>query len=246
MPPLAFQTRKLCLPYQTADDPGDRRVDALIDIARLLDSARRGTHRMMKLTANEYAVVSRLLVEALSLPQDSRADWIDRLLGPDAAFKAIMSSLIAASASVTSEDFLSRLPVFSARERDILAALAHPGIARLYDAGLSSAGQPYLALEFVEAQPITVHCDARRLNVRQRISLFLGVILYELLCGQRPYRRKRDTPLALEDAIVDSEAVRPSRSITDLAIAGLRATTPKALTHTLKGDLDTILLVAHV
>ena len=41
-----------------------------------------------------------------------------------------------------------------ARERDILAALNHPHIARLYDAGVTSGGRPYLALEYVEGRPI--------------------------------------------------------------------------------------------
>src|SRR5262249_30185365 len=41
-----------------------------------------------------------------------------------------------------------------ARERDILAALTHPNIARLYDAGVSADGQPYLAMEYVQGVPI--------------------------------------------------------------------------------------------
>ena len=42
-----------------------------------------------------------------------------------------------------------------ARERDILARLEHPHIARLYDAGVSDDGLPYLAMEYVDGQPIT-------------------------------------------------------------------------------------------
>ena len=41
-----------------------------------------------------------------------------------------------------------------ARERDILASLEHPHIARLYDAGIDQHGRPYLAIEYVEGQPI--------------------------------------------------------------------------------------------
>jgi hypothetical protein len=62
------------------------------------------------------------------------------------------------------------------RERDILAALAHPNIARLYDAGVAANGQPYLALEYVEGSPLTAYCDAARLTVRNRIVLFLQVL----------------------------------------------------------------------
>lgn len=61
------------------------------------------------------------------------------------------------------------------RERDILASLVHPHIARLYDAGVSAEGRPYLALEYVEGQPLTAHADAARLDVRQRLSLFQQV-----------------------------------------------------------------------
>lgn len=57
-----------------------------------------------------------------------------------------------------------------ARERDILGALEHPNIARLYDAGVDERGQPYLALEYVEGQRIDAYCDARTLTLRQRKS----------------------------------------------------------------------------
>jgi serine/threonine protein kinase len=62
------------------------------------------------------------------------------------------------------------------RERDILASLTHPNIARLYDAGTTSAGQPYMALEYVEGLTITQHCDAQKLSIRDRIALFLQVL----------------------------------------------------------------------
>jgi len=63
-----------------------------------------------------------------------------------------------------------------ARERDILASLNHPHIAHLYDAGVSSQGQPYFALELVEGLPITTYCTAHALNIEQRIELFLQVL----------------------------------------------------------------------
>jgi serine/threonine protein kinase/Tol biopolymer transport system component len=62
------------------------------------------------------------------------------------------------------------------REATILARVTHPNIAHLIDAGVSSDGQPYLILEFVEGQPIDQYCDDRRLNVRSRIALFLDVL----------------------------------------------------------------------
>lgn len=64
----------------------------------------------------------------------------------------------------------------SHRERDILASLAHQGIARLYDAGLTEAGTPFLVLEFIEGVAIDRFCDERQLPVRDRLSLFIQVL----------------------------------------------------------------------
>jgi len=61
------------------------------------------------------------------------------------------------------------------REREILARLAHPNIARLLDAGIGSEGQPYLALEYVQGIPITDYCQAHGLSVDTRLKLFLQV-----------------------------------------------------------------------
>ncbi len=60
-----------------------------------------------------------------------------------------------------------------AREREILATLNHPNIARLYDAGVAEDGQPYLALEVVEGERIDTYCKNHELDVRARLRLFL-------------------------------------------------------------------------
>ncbi|MGB8694672.1 MAG: protein kinase [Steroidobacteraceae bacterium] len=62
-----------------------------------------------------------------------------------------------------------------AREREILAALNHPHITTLYDAGVTGTGQPYLALEFVDGEAIDHFCASRKLPVRERLRLFLQV-----------------------------------------------------------------------
>jgi tRNA A-37 threonylcarbamoyl transferase component Bud32/tetratricopeptide (TPR) repeat protein len=61
------------------------------------------------------------------------------------------------------------------RERDILASLEHPSIARLYDAGVDAAGRPYLALEYVEGVPLDHYAAERGLSIAQRLSLFIRV-----------------------------------------------------------------------
>ncbi len=211
-----------------------------------------------------------------------------------------------------------------AREREILAALEHPHIARLYDAGFADDGQPYLALEYVEGSPITAECDARNAEVRARLALFLqvleavqhahtrlalhrdlkpsnilvtpqgevklldfgiaklmedgaaretaltqvagraltpdyaspeqiagaplttasdvyslGVVLYELLAGARPYRLKRGTRAEIEEAILSQDIVRPSTLVT-AAAAAHAGTTQRDLRRQLAGDLDAI------
>lgn len=216
-----------------------------------------------------------------------------------------------------------------AREREILAALDHPDIARLYDAGISAQGQPYLAIEYVEGERLDTWCDRQRLGLAERVRLFidvqhavqyahgrlvvhrdlkpanilvtreagvklldfgiarllgdpasdqtaitqiggvaltpdyaspeqitgspigvasdiysLGVVLYELLLGHRPYKLQRQSRGALEEAIVAVDVARPSEVAIDDAVADRRASDPERLRRQLKGGLDTILLAA--
>ena len=60
-----------------------------------------------------------------------------------------------------------------ARERDLLASLEHPNIARLYDAGVGSDGRPYLALELVDGLPIDEYCAGRDADIATRVDLVL-------------------------------------------------------------------------
>ncbi|MDE3166713.1 MAG: serine/threonine protein kinase [Acidobacteriota bacterium] len=217
-----------------------------------------------------------------------------------------------------------------ARERDILAQLNHPRIARLFDAGTASEpAQPYLVLEYVDGVPITTYCDRQRLTLAARIALFqqvlhavqyahnnlvvhrdlkpsnilvtpdgeaklldfgiarlltegalkesevtlqggraltpefaspeqlaggvittasdvysLGVLLCELLTGERPYKISRDKPGSLEGTILRDDPIRPSQLAQDEERARARQSTAKKLSAALRGDLDTIVLKA--
>jgi serine/threonine protein kinase len=58
------------------------------------------------------------------------------------------------------------------RERQILANLEHPNVATLLDGGVTPDGRPFLVMEYVEGEPITTWCDARRASVNDRLALF--------------------------------------------------------------------------
>jgi eukaryotic-like serine/threonine-protein kinase len=159
-------------------------------------------------------------------------------------------------AGLASADFAERL----ARERDILATLAHPNIlvtaqgeVRLLDFGIAKlmtdgrtndteltqqGGRPltpeYASPEQISGQPIGTASDVYA----------LGVLLCELLCGQHPYALRRASRGALEEAFVAGEPVRPSAREISAETAALRSTTPHALKRALAGGLDVIVLEA--
>jgi serine/threonine protein kinase len=60
-------------------------------------------------------------------------------------------------------------------ERQSLARMNHPAIAKVFDAGTTADGTPYFVMEYVSGIPITVYCDQKRLSIRQRLELFLKV-----------------------------------------------------------------------
>jgi eukaryotic-like serine/threonine-protein kinase len=94
-----------------------------------------------------------------------RAERADGLFEREVALKLVHPGLVAPA-------LMERF----ARERRILAALVHPNIARLFDAGVGDEGQPYLALELVEGTPLDEYCDRERLTVRERLALMLQVL----------------------------------------------------------------------
>ena len=60
-------------------------------------------------------------------------------------------------------------------ERQALASLQHPAIAQVYDAGTAPDGRPYFVMEYVPGLPLTEYCDSHRLDLRQRLELFVMI-----------------------------------------------------------------------
>jgi tetratricopeptide (TPR) repeat protein/tRNA A-37 threonylcarbamoyl transferase component Bud32 len=217
------------------------------------------------------------------------------------------------------------------RERQILARLAHPHIARLLDAGVTTDGLPYLALEYVDGEPITDYCRALDTPIAQRLHMFqqvcdavshahanlivhrdlkpsnilvtpagevrlldfgiaklldseaplveqtgtgvraftlhyaapeqirgepvttmtdvysLGVVLYELLTDRKPYKLKRESDAAWEEAILFNDPLKPSQTLlrrieNDTTHEHSRLADLRRRARVLSGDLDNIVL----
>src|SRR5688572_26190554 len=88
----------------------------------------------------------------------------------DAAFKRLAALKVIRPGS-DSEGIVRRFQA----ERETLAALDHPNIARLLDGGSTPDGQPYFVMEFVEGVPIDRYCDEQRLPIARRLRLFEAV-----------------------------------------------------------------------
>jgi len=72
-----------------------------------------------------------------------------------------------------------------AAERAALAAMDHPGIARIYDAGQTADGQPFFAMEYIAGEPIVAWCDKRSLPVPERLRVMIDVCAAVLHAHQR-------------------------------------------------------------
>ncbi len=216
-------------------------------------------------------------------------------------------------------------------ERQILACLEHPGIARVIDGGNAADGTPYIAMELVQGQPINDACDQRELDLRQRLRLVqrvcealqtahargivhrdikpgnvlvdeqgqpriidfgiakvldadsvgldlpetatalqiltpeyaspeqvrgaeigpssdvysVGVLLYELLTGSRPYALSARTPVEIERTVCHSMPADPSTHVSRAVMPPPRGLPESdSLRRQLRGDLDRIVMTA--
>jgi serine/threonine protein kinase len=145
------------------DSPPSRSSDADVTLASAGPQPVRTTGTTLAPTIDHYRII-RLLGEG-GMGTVWLAERSDGRFERKAAVKFIRSALIGYGGE---ERFK--------REGAILGRLSHPNIAELLDAGVTSRGQPYLVIEYVEGEPIDHYCDVRRLDVRARIRLFLNVL----------------------------------------------------------------------
>ncbi|HKV48726.1 MAG TPA: serine/threonine-protein kinase [Candidatus Acidoferrales bacterium] len=119
---------------------------------------------MIGRTISHYRIVEKL--GAGGMGEVYRADRADGAYEKQVAVKLIRSGF-------GSEYFLDRFR----NERQILARLDHPGIARLLDGGATEDGLPFIVMEYVDGIPIDQYCEKLRLSVPERLKLFRDVCL---------------------------------------------------------------------
>ncbi|HET8836565.1 MAG TPA: serine/threonine-protein kinase [Gemmatimonadales bacterium] len=101
-------------------------------------------------------------------------------------------------------------------ERQALAVMDHPNIARALEAGTTDEGLPYFVMELVAGEPITVYCDRHSLDLRHRLQLFLGVCRGVQHAHQKGVIHRDLKPSNILVRVVDGQ---PVPTIIDFGIA---------------------------
>lgn len=101
-------------------------------------------------------------------------------------------------------------------ERQALAMMDHPNVARVFGGGNTTDGQPYFVMEYVDGDPIPHHCDARQLSIRQRIELFCSVCEAVQHAHQKGIIHRDIKPA---NVLVEFEGDRPTPKVIDFGIA---------------------------
>jgi serine/threonine protein kinase/tetratricopeptide (TPR) repeat protein len=113
-------------------------------------------------------------------------------------------------------------------ERQSLAIMDHPAIAKVFAAGTTSDGQPYFVMEYVQGLPITEYCDGKRLKIRERLELFIKVCEGVQHAHQKAIIHRDLKPANI--LVVDVDG-RPTPRIIDFGLA--KATSPQIAEATL-------------
>ncbi len=101
-------------------------------------------------------------------------------------------------------------------ERQALAVMDHPGIAKVFDAGVTETGRPYFVMELVRGSAITKYCDARRLEPKARLELFVDVCRAVQHAHQKGILHRDLKP---SNVLVTEHDDRPQAKVIDFGIA---------------------------
>ncbi len=121
-------------------------------------------------------------------------------------------------------------------ERQALALMDHPAIARVFDAGSTPEGRPYFAMEYVRGEPITAYCDRHRLTTRERLELFIQVCDGVQHAHQKAIIHRDLKP---SNVLVTLQDDRPVPKIIDFGVA--KATTQSLTEQTLFTELGALI-----
>lgn len=120
-------------------------------------------------------------------------------------------------------------------ERQALALMDHPNIARVFDAGTTDGGAPYFAMELVKGLPITRYCDQERLSLKERLALFVPVCQAVQHAHQKGIIHRDLKPSNVLIALYDG---RPVPKVIDFGLA--KATRQKLTEKTLFTEIGTM------
>jgi serine/threonine protein kinase/Flp pilus assembly protein TadD len=115
-----------------------------------------------------------------------------------------------------------------AKERQALAMMDHPNIARIFDAGATPKGRPYFVMEYIDGVPITQYCDGKRMTIAQRLEVFLSVCRAVEHAHQKAVIHRDLKP---SNVLVTEQEGRPLAKVIDFGIA--KATDQWAVENTM-------------
>ncbi|MHC5113003.1 MAG: serine/threonine-protein kinase [Planctomycetota bacterium] len=314
------------------DEDDDSSFIELPAVAAIADGAPAALDPLVGRALGPYRLLERVATGGMGVVY--RASRDDDLFSFSVAIKLVRRGM-------DTDDILARFNV----ERQALASLNHPNIARLLDGGATEDGRPFLVMEYVDGLPVDAYCDEHGLSIAERLDVFgrvcraveyahqrlvihrdlkpgnilvtrdgvpklldfgiakildppgsdrtlertataariltpdyaspeqirgaavttatdvysLGVVLYGLLSGRRPYRLTSGRPSEIEQAVRDQSPRRPSSAVgvttsplletgtrpsSPEEVARRRATSPDKLRRHIQGDLDNIVMKA--